>query len=381
MKIYSKNLLAMLLVLALCAFAGCNNTEETEESEESSGITINTEITGLYPIINGETYIPESETSESYSPLVTPPPEQDTKSPMFLRVKENVTLIKGDEFDLNSYISYIDNYDRNPKLTQIGDVDTSVPGKYEVKAEVEDYAGNKRTATINVNVLAEKPPKSNNNSGNTEEERTIKFDEFIERYKDENVSFGIDVSRWNETIDFEKVKAAGCEFVMMRAGVYYDGDFHADTCFYENFKNAKAAGLKVGVYMYTVDNDETLLRQHVDSLCKDILKGEKLDFPIAFDWESWNHFQNYNMSMMDMNNLFYAFCDQLEKNGYEGMLYSSKSKLLEIWEPKDYPVWLAHYTKKTTYEGDYIMWQVDEVGRIDGIKGNVDINLYYGGKR
>ena len=59
------------------------------------------------------------------------------------------------------------------------------------------------------------------------------------------------------------------------------------------------------------------------------------------------------------------------------MLYNSKNKLETVWDAKDHPVWLAHYTRETTYEGDYILWQVNNIGRIDGINGDVDLDIFY----
>ena len=67
----------------------------------------------------------------------------------------------------------------------------------------------------------------------------------------------------------------------------------------------------------------------------------------------------------------------LKEDGYEVMLYSSKNYLEKVWLNKSYPVWLAHYTDETNYTGDYIMWQMCSNGLINGIDGNVDIDIYY----
>ena len=73
-----------------------------------------------------------------------------------------------------------------------------------------------------------------------------------------------------------------------------------------------------------------------------------------------------------------TFIETLEQNGYKGILYSSKSYLEKIWMKNDYPVWLAHYTSKTNYQGNYDFWQMTNLGVIDGITENtVDIDIRY----
>ena len=72
-----------------------------------------------------------------------------------------------------------------------------------------------------------------------------------------------------------------------------------------------------------------------------------------------------------------AFLDTIQNRGYQGMLYSSKNYLEKVWFDIGYPVWLAHYTSKTSYTGKYDYWQLCSNGKVPGISGNVDINIYY----
>ena len=72
-----------------------------------------------------------------------------------------------------------------------------------------------------------------------------------------------------------------------------------------------------------------------------------------------------------------AFLDEVEKDGYEGMLYSSKTYLENIWMNPKHDIWLAHYTDQTTYTGSYKMWQMCENGKVDGIDTLVDIDILY----
>ena len=116
--------------------------------------------------------------------------------------------------------------------------------------------------------------------------------------------------------------------------------------------------------------------ENVDRICE-ALNGEELDLPIAYDMETWTRFQQYHISLNDLNNLFYAFCEEAESYGYTGMLYNSKNKLESVFDAGGRPVWLAHYTTQTSYEGDYVMWQVNCIGRVPGINGDVDLNILY----
>ena len=99
--------------------------------------------------------------------------------------------------------------------------------------------------------------------------------------------------------------------------------------------------------------------------------------PIAYDWEDFNDYNSYKLSLYNFNKLSYLFMDQIKEYGYSPILYGSKYYMTNFWNPKEYDVWLAQYYKEVTYEGKYKMWQITEDGKIDGINRNVDINIYY----
>ena len=166
---------------------------------------------------------------------------------------------------------------------------------------------------------------------------------------------------------------------MIRIGVQTKsgGEINIDPYYYQNIENAKNVGLKVGVYLYSIAiNIEDAINQA--NWVINTLDKEKLDLPIVFDWENWSKWNNYKISFYDINNIANTFLKTVEDNGYKGMLYGSKYYLENIWTNKlEYPVWLAHYTKKTSYKGDYMMWQLSNTGKIDGINGDVDINILY----
>lgn len=309
----------------------------------------------------------------------------DTTAPVVLNAGVNTVVPVGAAFDLGSYVGYGDNFDREPELTYEGEVDTSTEGVYPITAHVTDDNGNVQSWTLNITVSDSEQgtPDEDDELGenaaaaDTEITPTIYFDDFVSQYSGENTKFGIDVSHWQGDIDFEAVKNAGCDFVIVRLGFYDDDLLGVDEKYLDNIQNAKDAGLEVGVYYYSTDYDEASLREHAKWI-KDMIDGTELDFPVVFDWESFMNYQDYSMSIHDLNKLYDAFADEMKKGGYDTMLYSSKNFLEKFWEyPDDRTVWLAHYEDETDYAGKYVMWQRCGTGRIDGVATDVDLDVYY----
>ena len=293
----------------------------------------------------------------------------DTTPPLLLNGGYNTVIETGKPFDLNKCVGFGDNYDKSPRLTYTGQVDTAVPGKYPITATVTDAAGNKTSWDLTVTVADKLPTYTDTAS-------RLSFSDFAEAYGGKNKRLGIDVSKWQGKINFEAVRDAGCQFVIMRIGHGRNG-MEMDEYYRSNMAGAKAAGLDVGVYFYSTANTEKAVRQEARWIAEN-LKGEKLDFPVVFDWESFSNFQKYGMSIHDLNMLFEAFADELQKQGYSAMLYGSKNYLQNFWYPqKKYPVWLAHYTDQTDYLGDYAIWQMSCRGRIPGIAGDVHLDIQY----
>ncbi len=291
----------------------------------------------------------------------------DTTAPVALNMGWNPYAKLDQPFNLSSIVGYVDNFDRSPELTYTGEVDTSNIGSYDITVTVTDDSGNSTSWDMTVLVLSEIPTPEDNNP-------RVNFKDFMDYYCYENVSYGIDVSAWQTNVDYEKVKEQGCEFVIMRMGYYY-GEIVMDDYYRQNMENATAAGLDVGVYFYTTANTEDEAREQARWIVEQ-LDGRKLDYPVAFDWEEWGQFQQYGMNSYDLNQIFEAFCDELEKNGYTGMLYSSKNFLNNFWTNKNNrPVWLAHYVDETDYDGQFAIWQASAYGRMDGIEGDVDMNI------
>ncbi|MBE5925334.1 MAG: glycoside hydrolase [Lachnospiraceae bacterium] len=295
----------------------------------------------------------------------------DVTPPVFLGCPETIELKVDQAFVADAYVSYADDIDRNPVLTTEGTVDYTVPGNYPVKLTLTDEAGHSTVKDITVKVVEEYT------TYNPTEKPKEDFSTFASVYKNDNTTLGIDVSRWQEDVDFNLVKQAGCDFVIIRIGGYDEGSTYTDRYFKDNIANAKAAGLKVGIYWHAEESNVEQVRENVRYML-DVLGGEELDFPIAYDWEDFSHFQDYKMSINDLNNCLEVFYGEVKKYGYDACIYGSKNYLDSVWKNMgNHPVWLANYVDSTTYSGDYYMWQQSNTGRIPGVNGDVDLNILY----
>lgn len=296
----------------------------------------------------------------------------DKEAPL-IWLGKSYNVVKGSEDNLLEKIMCGDNYDSNPKCAIEGEYDLGKVGNYKLVFKAEDSSGNvsEKKFTLNVN------EPSNNESSNKVKSVT-EFNDVIKDYKTDNTQIGIDVSKWQGDIDFRKLKKAGVEFVIIRVGSSngINGENFVDSKFIQNIKNANRVGIPVGVYFYSYANSVDRAISDAKWIIEQI-KDYKVDLPIAFDWENWGSFNKYELSFFGLTNMAKKFVDTVKASGYDAMLYSSKTYLENIWMSADYPVWLAHYTKNTNYTGDYSYWQLCSNGRVDGISGDVDIDIRY----
>lgn len=296
----------------------------------------------------------------------------DREAPLiWLGKSYNVT--RGSEDNLIDKIMCGDNYDNNPECVIEGDYNLDNIGSYNLVFKATDSSGNvsKKKFILNVNEASSKK-ESNGVKSVTE------FSDVIKDYKNDNTQIGIDVSKWQGDIDFSKLKSAGVEFVIIRIGssTGINGENFIDSKFIQNIKNANSVGIPMGVYFYSYANSVDRAISDAKWIIENI-KDYKVELPIAFDWENWGSFNTYELSFFGLTNMAKRFMDTVKDAGYDAMLYSSKTYLENIWMSVDYPVWLAHYTKNTNYAGDYSYWQICSNGRVDGINGDVDIDIRY----
>ena len=214
-----------------------------------------------------------------------------------------------------------------------------------------------------------------------------------DRFKDETIYQGIDVSKYNGDIDWKKLKKEGVDFVIIRVGYRgygKTGSVNKDPRFDEYMTDALKQGFKVGVYFYSQALTEKEAKEEAEFAVK-YAKKYSFHLPIFYDYEfagvssgrldsAWRS-KKLNKKKMTANAL--SFCNTIKENGYKSMVYASKS-FLEVQldnaalTDAGYDAWLAHYYTKTGYAGRFSIWQYSAKGKVKGIDGYVDSNFMYG---
>lgn len=195
---------------------------------------------------------------------------------------------------------------------------------------------------------------------------------------------GIDVSYFQNNIDWEKVKNSGIDFVMLRLGFRgYSGEgkLVVDEKFHQYMKEAQAAGLDTGVYFFSQAITEEEAREEAEFVyqqCKDY----ELACPVVFDTEKikGDVARTDDLQPEQLTNITIAFCEKIKEYGYEPMIYANAKWLttkLQLERLSDYSVWYADYQENPLYPYTFEMWQYTESGQVDGIEGNVDINIWF----
>lgn len=192
---------------------------------------------------------------------------------------------------------------------------------------------------------------------------------------------GIDVSMWQGKIDWKKVKDAGIEFVIIRAGVrgYQTGKLSIDERFAENVKGARENGLVIGAYIFSQAINEKEMQEEA-SLIVTLCKQYNITGPVVIDSEevnSWVARQN-KLSKEERTRLINMYGDIVRNNGFSPMLYTGASWLetaIDSDKLTGMRRWIAKWSK-TPPKCDYEIWQYSDSGRIDGIKEYVDLNVW-----
>ena len=276
------------------------------------------------------------------------------------------------DVNLEDSIMCADNYDSNPSCKIIGDYDLNKVGSYDLSYVATDSSNNKNKVDFTLYVYE---PKEDGDEKNVS---VTNFDEVLSSYKTKKSEVGIDVSKWQGKIDFNKVKEAGASFVMIRVGSQngVNGEYVIDPYFEANVSSAIKSGLKVGVYFYSYADSKKEAKKQAKWVIEKIKKYQ-ITLPVAFDWECYSSFNEMDISLFGLNEIADSFLKEIEKNGYEVMLYGSKNYLNSVWKYNKNDVWLAHYSENTDYQNDFVMWQLCQNGVINGIDKMVDINVLY----
>lgn len=194
---------------------------------------------------------------------------------------------------------------------------------------------------------------------------------------------GIDVSAHQQDINWEQVAASGVDFAMVRIGYrgYESGKMVIDPYAEANLVGAAAAGLDVGVYFFSQATNVEEAKEEV-AFVLDAIKDYELTMPIVYDWEtvSDEDARTHGMDKRTLTDCSLAFLQGIEEAGYKPMLYFNSYQgehMLYLSELKDYEFWLAMYTHRMDFPYKVKMWQYTDKGRVKGISGNTDINVYF----
>lgn len=211
----------------------------------------------------------------------------------------------------------------------------------------------------------------------------------------DTVTLGIDVARYQGTIDWQQVAQSGVEFAFVRVGYrgMKDGQIQEDPNGRYNLQEAAKAEIPLGVYFFSTAISEEEAREEAEWVAE-LVAGYPITYPVVYDCENFNDSgsRQYFMNKTERTNVALAFLEAIEKHGYEGMFYASKvdMELEKSWEvsriEENYKIWVAQYpalpypeTRETSYSGLHHMWQYSMEGSVPGIHQNVDLNIAYFG--
>lgn len=211
----------------------------------------------------------------------------------------------------------------------------------------------------------------------------------------DNVTFGIDVARYQGTIDWQQVAASGIEFAMIRLGyrAMADGEIVADSNARYNLQEASRAGIPMGAYFFsTAISSEEAMEEA--AWVASFISQYPITYPIVYDCEGFREVESrqYSLTKEERTDIALAFLETIEKLGYEGMFYASKNDMQDdaAWEVSriedDYKIWVAQYpqlpypdTQASSYTGQHHMWQYSMQGTVPGITQPVDLDIAYFG--
>lgn len=197
-----------------------------------------------------------------------------------------------------------------------------------------------------------------------------------------SAKLGIDVSKWNQEIDWEAVKDAGVEFAIIRCGYRgaSTGALVIDPRYKENIEGAISAGIPVGVYFFTQALDEIEAVEEASMVIR-LIEDYDVDYPVFLDSESaGGRGRADGLDSDERTRAHRAFLQTIEAAGYETGVYASRNWLndrINVTDLSEYKTWLAEYAEVPAYDGYYDMWQYTSKGTVNGIDTNVDLNLCY----
>ena len=204
------------------------------------------------------------------------------------------------------------------------------------------------------------------------------------RFENHYIANGVDVSKYQQDIDWTAARNDGVEFALIRVGYRgsENGGLYEDPYYEQNLENAAAAGVKTGVYIFSQAITSAEAVAEAEFLLERI-KPYNITMPVVIDYEyvanGKGRLAKAGLSNSEHTAVVNAFCKRVQEAGYTPMVYANKSMLSSDMNAEDIPylVWLANYTSQTSYSGEYTFWQYTSKGSVNGIPGDVDCNFWY----
>lgn len=302
-----------------------------------------------------------------------------TGVPFVINLKEKGSY-KDQDKDGIIYISGLNAGEYEVTLSEVSDYEVPKPTLVSVKDKVE------YTAIPDITLLMK------TEADIIAEEEDTEYKDALEDADDTEIvdirdlggegQMGIDVSKWNGSIDWDRVRNAGITYAIIRCGYRGSstGALVEDPYFRENMQGALNAGLKVGVYFFTQATNEVEAVEEASmaiALCRDY----RVTYPIFIDTEgAGGNGRADGLDMETRTKVCQAFCQTVEDAGYTGGIYGSRNWFrtrLRMDALADHVIWLAEYREKPVYAGNYHFWQYTSSGNVDGIEGRVDLDISY----
>ena len=230
------------------------------------------------------------------------------------------------------------------------------------------------------------PYNYNAEKNNFNFEKYLKNNKGFYKYEDENYKskLGIDVSSYQENIDWKKVKQEGIEFAILRLGYRgygQTGKIVLDSKFEKNYKEAKEQGIELGVYFFSQAINIQEVKDEANFVLNN-LKNKELSYPVVFDLEKIKNdkARTDNLSSDEITDMTLEFCRLIKENGYEPSIYGNAKTFttkmkLELFN--NYNKWYADYQEIPLYPYEFNLWQYTETGKVNGITGKVDLNIEF----
>lgn len=231
-------------------------------------------------------------------------------------------------------------------------------------------------------------PKFNLSQNTYDPEKFKVIDGYLQ-YDDVNARLGVDVSEYQEQVDWAAVKAAGVDFAMLRIGYrgMTQGGLNQDSTFERNYTEATNAGLFVGVYFFSQAVTEAEAVEEAEFVIR-TLNGRKPAYPVAFDWErpeptaevSADRLRALGATGEQITACSVAFCEKIKEAGYIPCVYTNKDLAYHFFDMsqwKDYDIWYAEYQNAPTMYYDFRIWQYSESTTVPGINVPVDMDICF----